>query len=70
MNSKETLFITEDGDHTILADVQGNIYGIGIDREDCIDDAMDHGFTEDELEGLTSEECVWEDDGYDGDDYL
>ena len=56
MNSKETLFMTEDGDHTILADIQGNIYGIGIDREDCIDDAIEHGVYEEDLEGLVEED--------------
>lgn len=70
MNSKETLFLHSDGDYTVVASIDGSIYGLGYNEEEAIEDAMDHGFTEEELEGLTSEDCVWEDDCYDGDDYL
>lgn len=70
MNTSETLFLHEDGDHVLVASIDGSIYGIGYTSEDAIEDAMDHGVTEEELEGLASEDCVWEDDCYDGDDYL
>lgn len=67
MNNSETLFLHSDGDYTVVASVDGSIYGIGFTSEDAIEDAMDHGFTEEELDGLVSEDCPWV--NYDEEDY-
>lgn len=69
MNTSETLFLHSDGDYTVVASVDGSIYGLGYDADEAIEDAIDHGFTEDELEGLASEESHWWDDDEE-DDYL
>ena len=67
MNASETLFLHSDGDYTVVASVDGSIYGIGYTSEDAIEDALDHGFTEEELDGLVSDDCPWMND--DEEDY-
>ena len=67
MNTSETLFMETIEDHVIISDVQGNIYGMGFNTEDCITDAMDNGICEEDLEGLPNEDCPWMND--DEEDY-
>ena len=68
MNNSETLFLHENGDYTVVASVDGGIYGIGFSEDEAIEDALDHGFTEEELEGLTSD-CPWMNEEDDEEDY-
>ncbi len=70
MNTSETLLLHEDCDHVVVASIDGSIYGIGYTSDEAIEDALDHGFTEEELEGLTSEESHWWEDDDEEDDYL
>lgn len=59
MNASETLFLYEDGDHSIIADIQGNIYGLGHTTDEAIDDAIDSGVYEEDLEGIAENDCPW-----------
>lgn len=67
MNASETLFLHEDCDHVVVASIDGSIYGIGFTSDEAIEDALDHGFTEEELDGLVSDDCPWMND--DEEDY-
>lgn len=67
MNASETLFLHSDGDYTVVASVDGSIYGLGYDEDEAIEDAMDNGICEEDLEGLPNEDCPWMND--DEEDY-
>lgn len=69
MNNSETLFLHSDGDYTVVASVDGSIYGLGYDEDEAIEDALDHGFTEEELEGIKNDYNCLEDELYDEEDY-
>ena len=68
MNASETLFMTEIEGEKIIADIQGNVYGMGYTKEDCIDDAIEHGICEEDLECFTTDYNCLEDEWYDDDE--
>ena len=71
MNNSEILFLHSDGDYTVVASVDGGIYGIGFSEDEAIEDALDHGFTEEELEGIKNDYNCLTDEPYadDEEDY-
>ena len=62
MNASETLFMTEIEGEKIIADIQGNVYGMGYTKEDCIEDAIDSGVCEEDLEHINTDDCPWTDE--------
>lgn len=68
LNNSETLFLHSDGDYTVVASVDGSIYGIGYTSDEAIEDAIDNGFTEEELEGIKNDYNCLEDEWYDDDE--
>lgn len=67
MNASETLFLHHQEDYVVVASVDGGIYGLGYDEDEAIEDAMDNGICEEDLEGLPNEDCPWMND--DEEDY-